>query len=286
MTVTSLNNYSFAWNNFVFGGAGSPYQIQSVDGLEALPDIRTQDDNRGYNDGMFSGRDFLAGRKITLHLLVLAGNGNSAQTNFNLLQQALQPQQTGTTPLQFQLSPSGGLQRINARVRTSKAAVDPEYTYGFIKAQYDFFCPDPKYYDDTQQSASLSVSNPLGRTYNRVYNLVFGGGSTGTTTSVINNGWATTYPVITMNGPIRNPLFGNTTSGTYLQLTGSYSSSDILVVDLDQKLVTLNGTPARQLISSGNWFAAPPGTSQFYMSGSGTTAGVTSATITWRSAYI
>ena len=32
-TVTSLNYYSFAFNGFVFGGANSPYQILSVDGL-------------------------------------------------------------------------------------------------------------------------------------------------------------------------------------------------------------------------------------------------------------
>ena len=50
---TSLNQYQFSFNGFSFGGAGSVYQIESVDGLEGLPGIRTQDDNRGYNDGMF-----------------------------------------------------------------------------------------------------------------------------------------------------------------------------------------------------------------------------------------
>ena len=44
-TVSSLNNYSFAFNGFVFGGTGSPYQITKVDGLESLPTIRNQDDN-------------------------------------------------------------------------------------------------------------------------------------------------------------------------------------------------------------------------------------------------
>lgn len=138
-TVSSLNYYSFAFNGFVFGGAGSPYQITSVDGLEGLPTLRVQDADRGYQDGMFSGRDFLSGRTITMTMLILSGNGNSAFQNLNLLQATLQPQQTGTTPLQFQLSPAGGLQYINARVRAAKATVDPEYTYGYIKAQYDFF---------------------------------------------------------------------------------------------------------------------------------------------------
>jgi len=62
------NSYSFSFNGITFGGAGSPYQILSVDGLEGLPGIRNQDDNRGYADGMFSGRDFLGGRTISFTL--------------------------------------------------------------------------------------------------------------------------------------------------------------------------------------------------------------------------
>ncbi len=56
MTVTLTQPYSFSFNGLTFGGTDSPYQILSVDGLEALPELRTQDDNRGYADGMFSGR--------------------------------------------------------------------------------------------------------------------------------------------------------------------------------------------------------------------------------------
>ena len=53
-----IATYSLSFNGQVFGGVGSPYQVMSIDGLEALPGIRNQDDNRGYSDGMFSGRDF------------------------------------------------------------------------------------------------------------------------------------------------------------------------------------------------------------------------------------
>ena len=52
-TVTSLNNYQFAWNGFSFGGAGSPYQITNADGIKNLPSIRNQDDTQGFNDGIF-----------------------------------------------------------------------------------------------------------------------------------------------------------------------------------------------------------------------------------------
>jgi hypothetical protein len=301
-TVSSLSLYSFAFNGYVFGGAGSFHQITSVDGLEALPQIRNQDDNRGYADGMYSGNDFLAGRTITViittfgnsktatisaatatgtgiitytttsaHGLVTgqvatitgvistgnpsgtAGTGfnqtsqvitvtatnqftvpvtltdtytsggtmtmnASAQTNYNLLQAALLPQTSGTTTLQFQMDVSHPLQRIEARVRLNATSVDPDYTYGYIKSQFSFFCPDPKYYDDSQQSATLTVTNSLGRTYNRIYNLTYGGGSSAITTAVTNAGWANTYPVITLNGPIYNPVVGNLTQNTSITI--------------------------------------------------------------------
>ena len=286
-TVSSLNFYSFAFNGYVFGGQGSVHQVLAVDGLEALPGIRVQDDNRGYFDGMFSGNDFLGGRTLTITILTTAGGGFSAQYNYNLLQQALQPQSSGTTPLQFQLSPAGALQRVNARVRSNATTVDPDYTYGYIRSTFTFFCPDPKYYDDTLQTASLSVSSALGRTYNRVYNLLYNYGLYPTDTTITNNGWATTYPTITLTGPFTNAVLGNATQSLYIGLNGSFSNTDTVVIDLDQRTVTKNGYAARNLLSGGsNWFSAPPGTSKFYFTAIGTIPGTTTGTVSWRSAYI
>ena len=286
-TVTSLNNYSFAFNGFVFGGGSSVYQVTNVEGLESLPGIRNQDDNRGYFDGMFSGRDFLGGRNIVVNLIILSGNGNSAQSNYNLFQAALQPQQSGTTILQFQMSPSDSLQFVNARVRGNNTSIDPNYTYGYITTQVTFFCPDPNYYDNTLQTATMTYSTPLGRTYNRVYPLTYGGGSLTQTANITNLGWATTYPTVTIYGPITNPTIGNLTTGQALNFNYTMGASDVFVIDLLNRTVLLNGTPARNLLlGTSQWFAAPSGVSQYYFTGTGTTYGVTNATVQWNNAYI
>ena len=372
-TLTSLNYYGFAWNGFAFGGANSPYQITSADGIEGLPVIRNQDDTQGFNDGMFSGRDFLSGRTITLTILTLSNNttatitaatagataityttsayhgfntgqtvtvtgilstGNptgtagagfnrnaqtltvlnntqftipvaitdtytsggsanvamSAQANYNLLKQNLLPTQgyttfSNTNQLQFQLSAASGLQFFNARVRDSKTVITPDFTYGYITSQWTFYCPDPRFYDNTQQSASLIGTNYLGRLYNRIYPLTYGGGAAGTT--ITNTGWANTYPIITITGPITNAIVGNSTQGNYITIQGAYANTDTIIVDLGQRLVTLNGASARNLVAGGsNWFYAQPGANQFYLAGTGTLAGTTSATITWYNSYI
>ena len=372
-TLTSLNYYGFAWNGFAFGGANSPHQITSADGIEGLPVIRNQDDTQGFNDGMFSGRDFLSGRTVTLTILTLSNNttatitaatagaaaityttsayhgfntgqivtvtgilstGNptgtagagfnrnaqtltvlnntqftipvaitdtytsggsanvtmSAQANYNLLKQNLLPTQgyttfSNTNQLQFQLSAASGLQFFNARVRDSKTVITPDFTYGYITSQWTFYCPDPRFYDNTQQSASLIGTNYLGRLYNRIYPLTYGGGAAGTT--ITNTGWANTYPIITITGPITNAIVGNSTQGNYITIQGTYANTDTIIVDLGQRLVTLNGASARNLVAGGsNWFYAQPGANQFYLAGTGTLAGTTSATITWYNSYI
>lgn len=287
--TTLIAPYSFAFNNQVFGGADSPYQILSVDGLEAVPIIRNQDDNRGYADGMFTGRDFLGGRTIGIIFNTFGAGATSAQTNLNTIQSVLLPQTSGTTPLYFKLpAQPTSEQYINARVRGFRTTIDPNYTYGYITSQVEFFCPDPRYYDNLTQTATMTYSAPLGRVYNRTYNLSYGGGSGTLSTTISNIGWTDTYPTITIYGPIVNPIVGNSTQNATLPFTANLSASDVLTIDLYNKLITLNGNAARNLLTSGtsNWFSAQPGNNIFTLFGSGTLAGTTRAVVTWQSAYI
>ena len=288
-TVTSLNPYSFAFNGFVFGGGSSPYQVLQVDGLDTLPTLRVQDSDRGYIDGSISGRDFLAARTVTITIQIMSGNGLTAQANYNLLQAALQPQQTGTSPLQFQLSPGDNFQYLNARVRKGMATIDPDYTYGKIKAQYEFFAPDPRYYDYASQTGSMLPTTIVGRTYNRTYNVTYGGGSLTGNLNVPNSGWTTTYPYITINGPVANPVIGSFTANAAISLNYTMTQSDVITIDLLNRIVSLNGNPARNLLKgSSSWFGALPGSNLFYFTGTPGTSviGATQATVQWNNAYI
>jgi len=285
--TTLTSQYSFSFNGLTFGGAGSPYQVLSVDGLEGLPGIRNQDDNRGFADGMFTGRDFLAGRTITVIFNTFGVGATSAQTNFNTIQQALLPQTSGTTPLYFKLPAQPvSEQFINARVRALKTTIDPNYTYGYITSIVEFFCPDPRYYNSNTQTATFTWSANAGRSYDRYYDLDYGGGTSYKQTTVTNSGWTDTYPTIDLKGPITNPELGNLTQNAQLNFTCTLISTDHLVVDLYNKLVTLNGQPARNLLASGEWFSAQPGNNTFTVDGTYTAIGDTAVTITWNSAYI
>ncbi len=299
MPVASLVDYRFAFNDFEFGGGNSVYQILSVDGLEDLPVIRNQDDNRGYQDGMWTGRDFLSGRSIIMTMTVRGDSNFSMSYYLNLLQRNLVPQQQGTGLLQFQL-PGNSLQRIDARVRRRAVTINTDYSSGLATATYEFFCPDPKYYDDTQEITDLiNATAVAGRTYNRVYTgaissvnnepyetgMIFGGGA-GAPNLITNDGWATSYPVITIEGPCINPKVTNVTAGAFLLIDTTLGTGDELVMNTDTRIVTLNGVTSRALLNnSSTWFAAPPGTSYYTFTATGTD-GNTACVVSWRNAYI
>jgi hypothetical protein len=212
-------------------------------------------------------------------------DGISAQTNYNTIQSYLLPQTSGTTPLYFLMPPSS-TEFINARVRGLKTVVDPDYTYGKITSMVEFFCPNPCYFSNVTQTIILEYTSAAGRTYDRIYDLVYGSNTGYKVGTVINNGWATAYPLITIHGPITNPTVGNLTLGNYLSFTCGLTSADVLVVDLYNKLITLNGQSARNLLTEGTWFGAPPGNSVFYLNGTFTADNVTYATIEWNSTYV
>lgn len=283
--VASLDTYSFAFNGFVFGGTDNPIQITFVDGLEDLPLIRNQDDNRGYSDGMFTGRDFYSNRTIVIEFQIFASSTATMQENLALFKEYVQPQQAGTQPLQFQL-PGYGLQRVEARVRRRNIRIDPDFTYGKAMGTVEFFCPDPLIYDDTVQELNIfSPLPPSGRTYNRVYDMTYGGGAG--VFLITNNGWTTTYPTITITGPCVDPVVVNNSTGEFLAFTYAMTVSDVLFIDTNFKTVTLNGSNRRAILNNNStWFAAPPGTSVYsFRATSGTSTG-TSCVVSWRSAYI
>ena len=299
MPVASLVNYRFAFNDFEFGGGNSVYQIMTLDGLEDLPVIRNQDDNRGYQDGMWTGRDFLSGRTLLFTMTVRGDQTYSMPHYMNELQRNLVPQQQGTGLLQFQL-PGNDLQRIEARVRRRSITINTDYSSGLATATYEFFCPDPRYYDDQLQTTDLiNATTVAGRTYNRVYTtapssgsnnpltagMYFGGGA-GAPNLITNYGWATSNPVITITGPCVNPKVTNVTAGYFLQVDTVLGTSDTLVLNTDSRTVTLNGINRRALLNnSSTWFAAPPGTSYYTFTATGTD-GNTTCVVSWRSAYI
>lgn len=284
--TTLTQNYQFAFNDWVFGGLGAGVQILEVQGLEDLPDMRVQDANRGYADGMWTGRDFLSGRTITFKLQIMNNANGTMQQYLSDLKANLLYQTTGTGVLQFKL-PTRSQQRVVARVRKRALKIDPEYSYGRSEATVEFFCPDPRIYDDAEIVGALVPGAGLARTYNRTYNLTYSTPLSAFTSAMdfTNSGNVTVFPKFTMTGSCSNPVIFNTTTGQRLQMSVTLGASDVLVLDTDLRTVTLNGGYARNVLAAGStWFGFPPGVTSLGVA-CVTTSG-SSLSVSYRNGYV
>ena len=284
-------DYVFAFDDWLFGGPGQGVQILSIEGLEDLPALRTQDDNRGYNDGMFTGRDFLDGRYITMQLQVMSDSEHSMAYYLSDpvvgLKTFLVSQQSGIGVLQFTL-PNRETQRVYARVRRRAITIDPSYVYGRALVTVQFFCPDPRVYSDTSSTALLSFAGTTARAYPRTYPITYSVTGVGLPRfgNLQNYGNTTTFPIITFDGPCTNPSIVNATTGQVLKLNVVLGSGDIVTIDTDLHTIVQNGVSIRNLLTNtSRWFGMEPGYTTLGYSAD--TAGDTStATISWRNAYI
>lgn len=285
--ATPSQPYVFAFNGWLFGGTGQGVQVLSVDGLEDLPTLRTQDEGRGYADGMFTGRDFLNGRTVVMQLQIMNDANGTMNTYIQQLKQYLISQTQGVGTLQIYL-PNRGVQRLYARVRRRSIRIDPDYTYGKSYATVEFFCPDPRVYNDIATTTTISLSSSKYRIYPKTFSYTYSYGTgSGTSATFTNAGNYVSYPTITIVGPCTAPKIISTPSGNFLSFpTTTLTSSDAITIDTDLRTILLNGVAARNLLSTDSkWFGFDPqvATTVYYTS----TAGIAGqATISFRDAYI
>jgi hypothetical protein len=286
MTLTT--QYTFAFNDWLFGGPGQGVQVLSIAGLESLPNVRAQDLNRGYQDGAMTGRDFFESRTITMQLQVMSDANNSMFTYLEQLKNNLKPQQSGVGVLNLYL-PGRSVQRIYARVRRRQIVLDPEYTYGRSVVTLEFFCPDPRIYDDITQSVTGNTQTGMtSRSYNRTYNMTYPNAAVGklSTFTLTSYGNWETFPVYTISGACTQPSITNLASGQQLSFpTVTMGSTDVLTIDSDYRTVLFNGAPSRNLLSTASrWWSL--GASSTVNIGFSSASGVPTLSVTWRDAYI
>jgi hypothetical protein len=262
-----MNNYSITFNGLTIG-AGTSFPITNIDGLGGTAPLRIQDDNRGYVDGSYSGRDFYDERTVYIDVTVLGSSGTTAQANYLLLQNAFAPQPlgyyvdpTGYTPsanqlklFQFRLSANTGDQQMYGRSRGFNTPVDPNFSYGYIQTRIMMSFPDPRYYSNTGTSVS------------------------GSGIFVINNGWATSCPVITVASPSTSGVISDgITDMVFQSVTGGP-----LVIDLLSRVIYVAGIPTRPVFSAAStgWLSIAPNSSGYWASTVG------SMSVTYRNAYV
>ena len=301
VTVPTLTSLQASFNGLTFG-ATTNFELEKVEGLDSVS-VRTQDPDKPRSRGQFAGLDLPSGRDITFSGNIAAVTGTSFATGLANLSNVLVPRGAVEDPLFIHI---GGTTYVcMARMRRQNVPVDVSYVLGNLaqNVAIQFHATDPYIYSTPTQAATVTLPNPTGGfKFNLKFNLTFGGGSSGNSVTVTNNGNVECYPVLTITGPCNYPIVTNVTTGQSLQFNVAMATGDKLVVQTDSPhsaTYFVAGSPygasrLYTLSASSSWFNLAPangpnalnsGNSTIQFSSSDTAQAAGSLQIQYASAY-
>lgn len=257
-------------------GYGTPYHISApVEGLETPP-IRTSNDNYSGKDGGVVTGQFYSPRLITISGFIIGSTAQAYEASRTALQEALPIRED----LDVVITTFSGLEYLTTIRVTSiqMPIIDP--VGGEFKV--DLFASDPNLYTSLLNSINIPINASGGFILPVIFPIVFASGTT--ITNVTNNGPVTVYPTITITGEAHHPVIENTDTGEKVDVDIDMSTGDVLVIDMFNRTITLNGGSVISFRSTdSDWFGLEPGLNRFtYSTEDLTDTGL--AVISWRTA--
>lgn len=273
-------------------GAGTPYELDglaALTGWDDLPAMDIADVPRPNSPGDYIGTVFPQGRIITCQLSV-HGDGSGHAANIAALRAITTATLAAETPLAVRLAG----QVLYSSVRCLQRSIPTGANYAAsatAKATLQFKATDPRRYAVALSSASTAPPTSSGGitwpiTWPITWSALGGGG----TVNVVNSGDYDTPPVITIVGPLTTPFVARQDTGDVLEFNTTLAASDIVVVDVLADAVTLNGAPAKSLLTDRSApvssFRMPPGTTGLALREAAGPDPSASMTVAYRPAYL
>lgn len=227
-------------DDITFGG-NSKYQLSApLSGLTA-PDIRT-------GDGLYAGVDggYVSSQLYGFRTIVLQGFyiGSSCEEADELRLGLMTKLHIRYLYPVYITTFSGKHYFVEAYISDIKSDITNNRSGIF---QVTLLCPDPIIYDGgdglTQDSAWFEQvfykEDPGGFVIE--YNVPVAWDAGQMATVIQNYGEIDAYPIVTIIGKITNPKITNLTTNEFVELDRTTSAGDVLVIDMRERIITLNG---------------------------------------------
>ncbi len=271
---SSLTDYTFCFGDtgFVFNtdSTGLPFiDVTSVTGLDDAP-LRMNTAEHSQMDGTYVDTPYISMRTIGITGTLYT---DPFDTDSLLDQLKADFASNVVRPFYYKL-PNRSIRFVNGQGGGLQYPIDTNRRLGITKIQAVVLAGDPYIYDYPAQIVNTGSPAVIttGMAFNTGFNITFGGGVPPAQGTLINNGTLTAYPLITLTGPLTNPVLSDG-NGVTMSFSITLNAGDILTIDCRYKSVVLNGVQNRRSALSGlKWISVPPGTSDtvFLNAASGT----------------
>ncbi len=240
--------------------APQPCQTKSATGL-GFPEVRLDQYNRPGVSGVTIAHNLYGGRTITLEGTIRGADRTAYMANRAALEAAV----------------SLRLDSVNVPIARTLYLTDLDFnTYQISVVTKAFSCEltsptmgrwqlqlsATDYIIEAQTLNSVTTFLPQsgGVTYPVTYPIQFGGSSGGSVTAS-NAGNAPAFPLVTLYGPMINPVIANDSTGEFVRLNLTLVAGDSLVISMKNRTIIQGGSTNRMgaFISGSKFWAILPG---------------------------
>lgn len=270
-------------------GTGTAYGMTKLEGwLGDLPPFRGDDFDRPSRHGMFPGASEMSKRTITWTGRIVANPASQLGSLRNQLQVMTAPAEVPVEEPLVIRDIGGVAWMCMARCKRRSVSIDVYTPLGYADYAIQWEATDPRLYSPALHTASTGLPSPptTGLQFPLQFPLDFGAGPVGGNLTVTSAGSVAAWPTFTIAGPVTGPVLTNHATGDQLLFNPAFTitAGQSLVIDTDQKQVTLNGVPANNLLFTRGWFPLLPGTTRVDFTSAGTYDPAAALSVSWRDA--
>lgn len=244
MTIGSLifDDGQVEFNGYLLGDNEITF-MDELTGWDDLPPVTSGNVPRPSDHGSFVGRK-LAQERIITWSGTFAPDKSEWVNELKKLRKAFTiSEDTTEIPIVVRLHD----EVLTASGQVINRALPGNREYGAYVAplSIQFACSDPRRYSITQQSSSVNFPSQTvttGLVYPLSYPLDYGSQASIPPSSLVltNGGDAPAPAVITIHGPVTNPVITNVNTGVFLEFQITLADSDYLTIDSAAGTVRLN----------------------------------------------
>jgi hypothetical protein len=239
----TINDYT----NIRPGNYRNWIQVLNVEGLD-MPEVRRQSISLARQDGAIDSERFFGPRLITVTGRIIADSRSALfDLERELKQKVAYPKyDVGSTgSLIYQEESEDFTRLINCKPvgNYRRPEVLGSANKRIWEFQFSLIAEDPYIYRNSLKTVDLYLlSSTGGLIIPTLVPFLIDANIAGGTYLVNNSGNIETVPTVTFYGPGKNPKIHNLTTNKFIQLNYEFLSGDVVVIDMKNKTITLNGS--------------------------------------------